>query len=51
MDNECENLFGCDLFAFMDKIKSFLPQYQQLQDPVQKRQSFTKFVMGLVQMP
>lgn len=51
MDNECENMFGCDLFAFMDKIKTFLPQYQQLQDPIQKKQSFTKFVMGLVQMP
>lgn len=51
MDNECENMFGCDLFAFMEKIKSFLPQYQKLQDPNQKRQSFTKFVMGLVQLP
>lgn len=51
LQGECNELFGCDLFALMRKIKDFLPKHKQITNKDEKQYSLLSFLTSVVDYP
>lgn len=49
---ECKDLFGCELFMLMRKIKEFLPNYKKITNTDEKQYSLLlSFLTSIVEFP
>lgn len=47
LNEDCENMFGSDIFTLLSKMKQFAPSYIKISNPEQRQKALSQFLLKL----